>query len=669
MTKSRKAKNKNKDFQKVKLKIGKKLPKGQNETTTAFKSASVQIREQLKQKDGSQPLTQKKLNIQELLVQCLHYNTTVRSDAVSGILELLKTSPTVLENNLNAILERSSSMILDKEYNVRQRAIQVMKHAFSVLSASQISPFFPLISAHITCAMTHLAEPIQQDSLAAVDICLDAYPDLMNASAARLLPCFVKQIAAPGGKSGGQYTLVTNPSSKKSSQSWRLQVLGRLRRVLHSLAAEKQPSSADSDVKAETTVEWKSKPSCQIFTSEFTANTMSVVKISASSQTTEEQDKMTEFITDITPLLSQCWIESRPTNFTPGSSLSLECLNLIDTVLSIYQLFRKFVDDGSLFEKQITHYFLPYFPYSLQRRKSDNKSKQTHISPDVINLRMCDLLTETSEDSKNATPSWLSTVVAYLERVLSNTSQQKSLLHTVVKTVLNKWPQESETLLKKSFRCFSQSDNVEDVKSWIAFFREIAFSTKSALTASQEMIITNWVLTLPLLLVNMAHESKQLTIMILSAINQAALRRTGGLLEQLKVNIGKLLEKDLWRPERKIDTSYLLNLLIWTPKFDQKDLKKLKTCLLQNPELCIRFLEHLQWCQSEGNQSKFTDSLYLSLLFSLLQCEKDTCCFEAVFSDESNVSEMQRQVGRNLRGLQRDIKQLRDLYEQFRSLL
>ena len=63
MPKSRRTKAKHQDFQKVKLKAGRSLPKGLNETKTAFKSQSIQIREQLAQ-DTSQPTTKRKLNIQ-----------------------------------------------------------------------------------------------------------------------------------------------------------------------------------------------------------------------------------------------------------------------------------------------------------------------------------------------------------------------------------------------------------------------------------------------------------------------------------------------------------------------------------------------------------------------------------------------------------------------------
>lgn len=59
MTKKRKHQE---DFQKVKLKVGKKKPKLENATDTTFKTKAIQIPEQLKE-DGVLPTQNRKLNI------------------------------------------------------------------------------------------------------------------------------------------------------------------------------------------------------------------------------------------------------------------------------------------------------------------------------------------------------------------------------------------------------------------------------------------------------------------------------------------------------------------------------------------------------------------------------------------------------------------------------
>ena len=63
MAKSKKKKHQYKDFQKVKLKVGKTLAKANNVTDTFFKTRSIQIREQVSKAVDFQPTTKRKLNI------------------------------------------------------------------------------------------------------------------------------------------------------------------------------------------------------------------------------------------------------------------------------------------------------------------------------------------------------------------------------------------------------------------------------------------------------------------------------------------------------------------------------------------------------------------------------------------------------------------------------
>ena len=61
MAKSKKKRQQ--DFQKVKLKVGKKLKKADNVTNASFRTRGIQISQQLKTGDASQPSTKKKHNI------------------------------------------------------------------------------------------------------------------------------------------------------------------------------------------------------------------------------------------------------------------------------------------------------------------------------------------------------------------------------------------------------------------------------------------------------------------------------------------------------------------------------------------------------------------------------------------------------------------------------
>lgn len=59
MTKKRKRQD---DFQKVKLKVGKKKPRLENATVTNFKTKTIHLPDQLKE-DGTLPTNNRKLNI------------------------------------------------------------------------------------------------------------------------------------------------------------------------------------------------------------------------------------------------------------------------------------------------------------------------------------------------------------------------------------------------------------------------------------------------------------------------------------------------------------------------------------------------------------------------------------------------------------------------------
>lgn len=68
MTKSAKAKKARKaDFAKVKIKVGRKLKKAQNETRTDFKARKIIVAEQLARKASEEVLTKRKHNIKVIL--------------------------------------------------------------------------------------------------------------------------------------------------------------------------------------------------------------------------------------------------------------------------------------------------------------------------------------------------------------------------------------------------------------------------------------------------------------------------------------------------------------------------------------------------------------------------------------------------------------------------
>ncbi len=159
-----------------------------------------------------------------------HYNASIRHSSVQSIKELLTSHPTLIAQNLSSLINNLAVLLTDKDDSARKAGASVLQHVMRSVSATQMSPFFTILNAHICCAMTHISEAIQVDSLTVLDCVLQQYPELVVPHSKELLTNFVHQIsqqkkAGPGSRRdmlGAE--LSVNPSSIMSSQKWRIKV-------------------------------------------------------------------------------------------------------------------------------------------------------------------------------------------------------------------------------------------------------------------------------------------------------------------------------------------------------------------------------------------------------------------------------------------------------------
>lgn len=102
--------------------------------------------------------------------------------------------------------------------------------------ADRVAPFFPLLSAHLSCAMTHIEPGIQEDAMNVLDVFLEHYPSLLAARPAVLLTNFLELISHKQNTGGAKksldakartWALTVNPERTMTSQQWRLSVLLR----------------------------------------------------------------------------------------------------------------------------------------------------------------------------------------------------------------------------------------------------------------------------------------------------------------------------------------------------------------------------------------------------------------------------------------------------------
>ncbi|XP_030892326.1 testis-expressed protein 10 isoform X3 [Leptonychotes weddellii] len=422
MTKKRKRQD---DFQKVKLKVGKKKPKLENATITNFKTKTIHLPEQLKE-DGTLPTNNRKLNIKDLLSQMHHYNAGVKQSALLGLKDLLSQYPFIIDAHLSNILSEVTAVFTDKDANVRLAAVQLLQFLAPKIRAEQISPFFPLVSAHLSSAMTHITEGIQEDSLKVLDILLEQYPALITGRSSILLKNFVELISHQQLSKGlinrdrsQSWILSVNPNRRLTSQQWRLKVLVRLSKFLQALAdgssrlreseglqeQKENPHATSNSI----FINWKEHANdqqhIQVYenggsqpnvSSQFRLRYL-VGGLGSVDEGLSSTENLKGFIEIIIPLLIECWIEAVPPQLAAsiGNGIEREPLQVMQQVLNIISLLWKLSkqhDETHKLESWLRknylidfkHHFMSHFPYALKeitkhKRKETNKRYRSKV--------------------------------------------------------------------------------------------------------------------------------------------------------------------------------------------------------------------------------------------------------------------------------------------------
>lgn len=367
MTKKRKRQD---DFQKVKLKVGKKKPKLENATATNFKTKAIHLPEQLKE-DRTLPTNNRKLNIKDLLSQMHHYSGGVKQSALLGLKDLLSQYPFIIDAHLSNILSEVTAVFTDRDANVRLAAVQLLQFLAPKIRTEQISPFFPLVSAHLSSAMTHITEGIQEDSLKVLDILLEHYPALITGRSSILLKNFVELISHQQLSKGlvnrdrsQSWILSVNPNRRVTSQQWRLKVLARLSKFLQALAdgSSRLRESEGLQEQKETPhatsnsifINWKDhandQQQIQVYEnggSQPNVSSQFRLRCLGTLGTVDEDlsspENLKGFIEIIIPLLIECWIEALPPQLAAsvGSGVEREPLQVMQQVLNVISLLWK----------------------------------------------------------------------------------------------------------------------------------------------------------------------------------------------------------------------------------------------------------------------------------------------------------------------------------------
>lgn len=151
---TKRKKKKDLDFQKVKIRIGKRIKRDIKETKAEFSTRKIILKEVRNYSDD--PLTA----------------LTRHSDRIShqGKLSLLNhfnsaLTPEIVKNLTKPILDSLSKFIIDQSIDVRAAAMKCLRTCFVRLKSQQLSTkdFVMSLKPYIDCALTHVSRGIADD--------------------------------------------------------------------------------------------------------------------------------------------------------------------------------------------------------------------------------------------------------------------------------------------------------------------------------------------------------------------------------------------------------------------------------------------------------------------------------------------------------------------------
>ncbi|KAI1300440.1 Rix1 complex component [Xylaria venustula] len=177
----KKKKEKKKDFQKPKLKVGKTKPKAANFTDTSFKSKSIVLQQQLSE---TAPDVLERFKHQLSLTSSR--TDSQRRDALSYLTGQLSTNPPTNPVGTSTLLQKILPLMPDSSKSVRAQLLKLLQQ----LPAEEVRPHMQKAMLYIRGAMTHLSQDVKDDGLNYMEWILDVAGEDLVASPG----CWVKPL-------------------------------------------------------------------------------------------------------------------------------------------------------------------------------------------------------------------------------------------------------------------------------------------------------------------------------------------------------------------------------------------------------------------------------------------------------------------------------------------
>ena len=316
----------------------------------------------------------------------------------------------------------------DNEPSVRQSLLLLFCSIFPRVPQEKMAPFSPLIIAHLSCAMTHIYDDIQHDSLGFLELCLQCFPSLMVTSSSQMINKFIGMISHQdtlrlqrfNGLQGLPRPILTvNPKGKLSSLRSRLKVLQQLHAFLKAMESLSNSGSSEmtfastsnGDVSSAKPVFKFSKlqptqvqvlqrsvnePKLPLVSFGNTSFPSSSLKAEIELNILIDEKQTKNLLETIVPLLLECWVECNPTQMTTSLPDNVVLLSAIDVMLAIAETLKIIftavqrnqksftcTTESStvkslqkIYVKDLSTHMMAFFPFTLNHAQVCNRGKR-----------------------------------------------------------------------------------------------------------------------------------------------------------------------------------------------------------------------------------------------------------------------------------------------------
>lgn len=248
---------------------------------------------------------------------------------------------------LNPTIQGLCSMCLDIEKDVRRESFKTMILLFSTISSYHLEPFFEIILSYLSCAMTHIQQNIQDDSLFMLDILLKYQPKLMALHYEKIFDNFLDMISKVTVSQNR--SLIISMNNKMSTIKWRGKILQRMNDLLKTIIIiNDHRSNNRNNEKSNCEHFIETKPlNFPLYKNNLNSDQNSISKLFHKSLTEKggtkmlnnDDDKLKGYIDHLIPLLFQSWLEVSPlisNNQNKDENLNIDSAFTLKQVVEIF---------------------------------------------------------------------------------------------------------------------------------------------------------------------------------------------------------------------------------------------------------------------------------------------------------------------------------------------